>query len=145
MKEGDFVRVRSMLASRPELISMDRAGNDEHRAIHYAVLQRDTAMVRLLMEAGADARKGIFPHRDATSALALAQQREYPEIVVVIEEEERRRREEMSCSNATVSPIQDQISSAIHEGDRPAPPSDCSQQTSHSFMPVIAMGELRCT
>jgi ankyrin repeat protein len=117
VKEGDFVRVRSMLASRPEPISMDRAGNDEHRAIHYAILQRDTAMVRLLMEAGADARKGIFPHRDATSAFALAEEREYPEIVTVIEEEERRRREEMSCSNATVSPIQDQISVAIHEGD----------------------------
>jgi ankyrin repeat protein len=118
VKEGDFVRVRSMLASRPELISMDRADNDEHRAIHYAVLQRDTAMVRLLMEAGADARKGIFPHRDATSAFALAQEREYLDVVAVIEEEERRRREEMSCSNATVSPIQDQITSAIQEGDR---------------------------
>jgi ankyrin repeat protein len=106
-----------MLASRPELVSMDRAGNDEHRAIHYAVLRRDAAMVRLLMEAGADAHKGIFPHRDATSALALAQDREYTDIVTIIEEEQRQRREEMSCPNATVSPIQDQISSAIRESD----------------------------
>ncbi len=35
----------------------------------------------------------------------------------VIEEEERHRREEMSCSNATVSPAQDQISAAIAQGD----------------------------
>jgi ankyrin repeat protein len=117
-REGDIGRVRSMLASRPELVSMDRAANDEHRAIHYAVLRRDTAMVRLLMEAGSDARKGIFPHRDATSAWALARDREYAEIVAVIEDEERHRREEMSCSNATVSPVQDQISSAIQAGER---------------------------
>ena len=35
----------------------------------------------------------------------------------MIEEEERHRREEMSCSNATVSPLQDQISAAIAQGD----------------------------
>ena len=81
------------------------------------MLRRDAAMVRLLMEAGADARKGIYPHRDATTAFAIAQERQYDEIVAVIEEEERQRREEMSCSNATVSPAQDQISSAIAQGD----------------------------
>jgi ankyrin repeat protein len=117
VKAGDVARVRSMVASRPELIAMEMSANDEHRGLHYAVLRRDPTMVRLLMEAGADARKGIFPHRDATSALALARDREYRDIVAVIEEEERHRREEMSCSNATVSPIQDQISSAISRGD----------------------------
>ena len=71
------------------------------------------AMVRLLMEAGADTRKGIYPHRDATSAFALARDREYHEITAVIEEEERLRREEMSCPNATVSPVQDRINDAI--------------------------------
>jgi len=117
VKAGDMPQVRSMLASRPELIAMDMSANNEHRAIHYAVLRRDPAMVRLLMEAGADARKGIFPHRDATSAMAIARDRQYSDIVAVIEEEERHRREEMSCPNATVSPIQDQISSAISRGD----------------------------
>ena len=116
-KNGDLALVRSMLASRPELIGMDVSANDEHRAIHHAVLQRDTAMVRLLMEAGADARKGIFPHRDATTALVLARERDYTDVVAVIEEEERHRREEMSCLNATVSSTQDQISSAILHGD----------------------------
>jgi len=116
-KCGDLARVRSMLASRPELVGMDTAANDEHRAIHHAVLRRDTAMVRLLMEAGADARKGIFPHRDATTAMALAHERGYSDVVAVIEEEERHRREELSCLNATVSPAQDQISSSIAGGD----------------------------
>lgn len=117
-KSGDIPQVRTMLASRPELVAMDMSEGDEHRAIHYAVLRRDAAMVRLLMEAGADARKGIFPHRDATTAWALAYDRNYTDIVAIIEEEERHRREEMSCANATVSPIQDQISSAIAHGDR---------------------------
>ena len=117
VKSGDLPQVRSLLAARPELIGMDRAENDEHRALHYAVLRRDVPMVKLLMEAGADARKGIFPHRDATAALTLARDREYHEIVAVIEEEERLRREEMSCPNATVSPAQDEISAAILHGD----------------------------
>lgn len=117
VKAGDMAQVRSMLASRPELVEMDRAGNDEHRGLHYAVLSRNAPMVKLLMEAGADARKGIWPNRDATSALTLARDREYSEIVAIIEEEERQRREEMSCPNATVSPVQDQISTAILQGD----------------------------
>jgi ankyrin repeat protein len=102
---------------RPELIHMDISANDEHRALHYAVLRRDIPMVRLLMQAGADARKGIFPHRDATSALAIARDREYDDVVSVIEEEERHRREDMSCPKATISPIQDQITAAISQGD----------------------------
>ena len=116
-KSGDIAQIRSMLASRPELVGMDVSESNEHRGIHYAVLRRDVAMVRLLMEAGADARKGIFPHRDATTAMALAQERDYTDVVAVIEEEERHRREEMSCVNATVSPAQDQISAAIARGD----------------------------
>jgi ankyrin repeat protein len=114
---GDVAQVRALLSARPELVAMDMAGNDEHRALHYAVLRRDAAMVKLLMEAGADARKGIFPHRDATSALAIAKDREYNDIVAVIEEEERLRRAEMSCPNATISPVQDQINHAISKGD----------------------------
>ncbi len=117
VKAGDLTQVRTLLAARPELVGIDMAANDEHRALHYAVLRRDARMVRLLMEAGADARKGIFPHRDATSAFDLARDREYHDILEIIEEEERLRREEMSCPNATVSPIQDQISAAISQGD----------------------------
>jgi ankyrin repeat protein len=118
VKGGDMAQVRVLLQARPELIGMDMSASNEHRALHYAVLRRDTAMVRLLMEAGADARKGVYPHRDATTAFALARDREYHEIVAIIEEEERRRREEMSCPNATVSPVQDRINAAISRGDR---------------------------
>jgi len=106
-----------MLRARPELAGMDMAGNDEHRALHFAVLRRDAAMVRPLMQAGADARQGIFPHRDATTAFALARDRGYQDIVAAIEEEEQHRRESASCPNATVSPVQEQINHAIRDGD----------------------------
>ncbi len=114
---GEVETVRAMLRQRPELVHMDTAGNNEHRGLHYAVLQRDPSMVRLLMQSGADARKGIWPHRDATTAFALARERGYADIVAVIEEEEQRRREQTSCPNAAVSPAQDQINEAIRQGD----------------------------
>lgn len=113
VQAGDIAQVRTMLSARPELVNMDVSGSNEHRGIHYAVLHRDAAMVRLLMEAGSDARKGIFPHRDATSALTLAREREYTDIVAIIEEEERFRGEENSGRNATVSPL----GAAVTRGD----------------------------
>jgi ankyrin repeat protein len=90
---GDIMQVRAMLKARPALVHMDMAANDEHRALHYAVLDRAPQMVRLLMEHGADARKGIYPHRDATGALTIALDRGYNEIVAIIEEYEKQRRE----------------------------------------------------
>src|ERR1022692_4377122 len=114
---GDVAQARALLHARPELASMDMAGDNEHQALHYAVLRRDAAIVRLLMAAGADARKGIFPHRDATTAFALARDRGYHDIAAAIEEEEQHRREAMSCPNATVSPVQEQINRAIRNGD----------------------------
>jgi ankyrin repeat protein len=120
VEAGDIPRVRTMLRQRPELVHMDTAGNNEHRGLHYAVLQRDVAMVRLLMQAGADARQGIFPHRDATTAFALAKERDDADVVAAIEEEEQRRRRQMSCPNAAVSPAQEQINEAIRAGDNGA-------------------------
>jgi len=120
VETGDIGGVRVMLRQRPELVHMDTAGNNEHRGLHYAVLRRDVAMVGLLMQGGADARQGIFPHRDATTAFALAKERDYADVVAVIEEEEQRRRQQMSCPNAAVSPLQDQINEAIREGDNGA-------------------------
>ncbi len=117
VKNGDLAQVRLLLNVKPELIGMDMSSGDEHRALHFAVLRRDAPMVKLLMEAGADAHKGIYPHRDATSALTLARERNYHDIVAVIAEEERLRREELSCPNATVSPVQDQINAAIEAGE----------------------------
>ena len=94
VRGNDLPRVRQMLAARPELAHMDMAEHDEHRALHHAVLARSADTVRLLMAHGADPRKGIYPHREATTAVALAADRGYAEIVSILQDEERRRRPE---------------------------------------------------
>ena len=91
VRAGDIDTVRPMLSVRPELAHMDASENDEHRALHHAVLQRQPAIVELLMEHGADAQKGIWPHRDATSPLTIALERDYTEIVDIIRAAESRR------------------------------------------------------
>ena len=83
---GEFAEVRAMLRVRPELAR----GSMELQMLHYAVINRAPEMVRLLMRLGASARHGVYPHRDATTPLAIAVARDYDDIVAVIEEEERR-------------------------------------------------------
>lgn len=117
VEQGDVSEARALLRQNPKLVNVDMAENDEHRVLHYAVLRRDEAMVRALMQAGADPHKGIYPHREATTAHVLAKERGFAEIVTAIEEEEQFRREEMSCPNATVSPAQDQLYDRIRKGD----------------------------
>jgi ankyrin repeat protein len=91
VRAGHFERVGMMLKARPELANMTVSYGDEHRAIHYAVMHRRPEIARLLMQNGANARAGIHPHRDATSAWTLARERGYDEIVAIIEAEEERR------------------------------------------------------
>jgi ankyrin repeat protein len=91
VRAGDLEKVRALLQRRPELVNTVMAWNNEHTALHYAVLRRMPGMVRVLMELGADARAGISPHTDATSALTLARDRGYDEIVAIITEAEKRR------------------------------------------------------
>jgi ankyrin repeat protein len=88
---GNIKSVQAMLKARPELANMAVSYSDEHRAIHHAVMHREPEITRLLMCNGADARAGIHPHRDATSAWTLAQERGYDDIVAILREEENRR------------------------------------------------------
>ncbi len=90
VRADDLSRVKAMLRARPELAGMAMSYGDEHRPIHFAVMKRSPQMVRLLMRHGANARRGIDPHRDATTAWTIAKEREYPEIVAIIEEEEQK-------------------------------------------------------
>lgn len=113
---GDLGKLRELLAKNPKLISTEMAGHDERVALHFAVLHRQPEVVRLLMAAGSDPRKGIYPNREATTSLVIATDRGYDEIVQIIEGAEQRRREDASCPNATVSPMQDQINAAIKAG-----------------------------
>jgi len=117
VRAGDIVQVRAMLKARPELANIDMAENDEHRALHYAVLERAPEMVRVLMEHGADARKGIYPERDATAAHTLAKERGYGEIVNIIEKEEQRRRAVIIGENAPEMAALDELIEAMRNGD----------------------------
>lgn len=101
VRAGDLEKVQAMLGARPELINM---WGLERCAIHYAVLNRSAEMTRLLMQHGADPRAGVYPHREATTALAMATERGFDEIVSVIREEEQRRREANAGISAAAAP-----------------------------------------
>src|SRR5688500_16187446 len=104
VRAGDVDEVRRMLRARPEL-----AGS----GLHAAVATRAPALVRLLMQHGANARTGIYPHREATTALTLAADRGYDEIVALIHEEERLRQE----AKSGVAAPADALFEAVRSGD----------------------------
>jgi ankyrin repeat protein len=93
VQKGDLGAVRALLARRPEIVDLLREGPSgfEIRAIHIAVMARDVEMTRLLLEAGADTRDGIWPNRDATSPRTIAEERGYDEIVAMMVAQEEKR------------------------------------------------------
>lgn len=119
VRAGHAGRVRTMLKTRPELANMTVSYGDEHRAIHYAVMHRHPEITRLLMQKGANARAGIHPHRDATSAWILARERGYDEIVAIIEEEEERRAKPApdQATAPTPEPAGEAARTAVANGD----------------------------
>ena len=122
VRARDVARVRAMLKIRPELVNMELAENDERSALHFAVLDRCPEMVRLLMRGGANARKGIYPHRAATTALTIATERGYDEIVAIITNEERLRDERQRPPDAPGQAAQSESSddravAAVRRGD----------------------------
>lgn len=82
---GDLQRVQEILAVKPELATQDIASNNEHQPIHLAAEEGHAEIVRVLLEAGADPLNGIYPHREATSALTMAKDREHIPVVEVTE------------------------------------------------------------
>jgi ankyrin repeat protein len=93
VQKGGLGAVRALLARRPEIVDLLREGPSgfEIRAIHIAVMARDVEMTRLLLEAGADTRDGIWPNRDATSPRTIAEERGYDEIVALMTAHEEKR------------------------------------------------------
>jgi ankyrin repeat protein len=93
VQKRDVGAVRALLARRPEIVDLLRGGPSgfEIRALHIAVMQRDVEMTRLLLEAGADTRGGIWPNRDATGPRTIAEERGYDEIVALMTAHEEAR------------------------------------------------------
>ena len=112
VRAGNTDDVRAMLKVRSELARMSI---DNLQVLHHAVLARAPEIVCILMAHGANARDGVYPHRDATTAHAIALQRGYDDIVRIIEEEEQRQRNVKSgLPNA---PAADEVFRAIASGD----------------------------
>lgn len=109
---GDITTVRRLAKARPELVHVEAAGFTG-LPLHIAVLNRHAEMARVLMELGADARQGIWPHRDATTAHTIASERGYDDVVTVIEHGEEARRRATSPQGATIDSRTDQINRAI--------------------------------
>ncbi|MEM1213613.1 MAG: ankyrin repeat domain-containing protein [Planctomycetota bacterium] len=116
---GETEALRGMLRRRPELAAAT-TGVGEQQMIHLAVLRDDPAMVRVLMEHGADARRGIWPHRESTSAWVMATERGLDAVVSTMREVERQRQEELSCPNTSVSEEQDELNRLIRRGESDA-------------------------
>lgn len=119
VRGGDVERVRAMLKARAELADLTVSYANEHRAIHYAVLHRQPEIARLLMEKGANARSGIHPHRDATSAWTLAHDRGDTEMTALIEEEEARRAKAAASGRSSSS----EAAAEMHSGEAEEDPA----------------------
>src|SRR5262249_7635968 len=111
---GDVAAVRRLGKARPHLINQHHG--DSGSALHPALLRRNEELTRVLMQLGADARVGIWPHRDATSAYAIAVDREYSEIVATIEREEENRRARLSQEGTSTRAAVDALRQAIAKG-----------------------------
>ena len=86
VRAGDEATVRAIVEPHPDLACRDGV-------LHAAVLARQPALVRMLMDHGANARVGVYPHRDATSPFTIASERGYDDVVGVIREQEERHRQ----------------------------------------------------
>ena len=111
---GDVAALRQLAQADPD--SVDKHSESRDRALQRAAIHRHEELTRILMQLGADARTGIWPHRDATSAYAIAVDREYTEISAVIEREEERRRGRLSQKPGAALTAVDALRHALIEG-----------------------------
>ena len=81
--DGDVSRIGLILDRQPDLVNVMVAERNEHRAIHFAVMNGHDEAVRMLVQRGAMVDAGIFPHREATGALTIAQERGLGSIVEI--------------------------------------------------------------
>ncbi len=112
---GDVAAVRRLAEAHLDLLNPHIA-DFRDGALRRAVLRRNEELTRILMQLGANARVGSWPHLDATSPYAIAVDREYSEIVATIDREEDNRRERLSHDGTPSSAAVDELRQAIAEG-----------------------------
>ena len=108
VRVGDESTVRSLVEADPGLAG--RAG-----ALHVAVLERSPMLVRILMAHGANARVGVYPHRDATSPFTIAMDRGYDDVVTVIREQEEGHRQAAAREVGSTEALFEALQSANEE------------------------------
>ncbi len=113
---GDHTDALNQLAGNSQLATIDVAEDNEHRALHFAVRQRDVRMVQLLVDHGADPDQGVYPRREATTARALARDRGFDEISEIFTTREEARRQEARCPNLTVTEAIAEVAGLVQEG-----------------------------
>jgi Ankyrin repeats (3 copies) len=102
---NDHAAVAAMVRVRPELVNSVETAGYEYTALHHAVIERMPDMVRTLMRLGADARIGIYPNTDATSAMTIAAERGYDDMLAILREEERRRESSPTAEDVTLAEL----------------------------------------
>ena len=112
---GDSDRITEILDQHPDLVNVCMAENNEHRALHFAVINQHADAVRVLMESGADPGSGIYPHRDATSPLVMAEERGYDDIVTIIRDVDEQLKL-AACKNITISEENESLFGAVDQG-----------------------------
>jgi len=80
---GDADRVRQILDAAPSLIS-EQNPDTGRTPLQHAVMGHHTKAIELLIDAGADPLRGIYPMREITSPLTMAEDRGYQDIVDLI-------------------------------------------------------------
>ncbi len=115
---GDHAAARRIIRADPRLIGVDLAENNEHQALHYAVRNRDVQMVSLLLEAGANPRRGVYPVRDSTTPCAIAEDRGFGEVLSVIADHEARHGAKTSPPyQPRTAPAPTPLERAVADGD----------------------------
>ena len=110
--DGDISRIGLILDREPDLVNVMVAERNEHRAIHFAVMNGHEEAVRLLVQRGAKVDEGIYPHREATGALTIAQERGLDSIVEIIRDEDEKLKLS-ACENIEISPENDALFEAV--------------------------------
>ena len=110
--DGDVSRIGLILDRQPDLVNVMVAERNEHRAIHFAVMNGHDEAVRLLVRRGAMVDAGIFPHREATGALTIAQERGLGSIVEIIRDENEKLKL-AACENIEISAQNDALFEAV--------------------------------
>jgi ankyrin repeat protein len=115
VQAGDVALVRKLVEVRPALVHEWSGDSTAASALRFAVIHRDPEMTRALMQLGADAYEGIWPHRAATMAWNIATDRGFHDILTIISQEQRRRREKSNSPGASVDSRTGAIQAAIRE------------------------------